>query len=162
VTGASDDLRGFLAANGDDLIGLAASSRPTLATLARYSPEFPCLFGSLAHLVPRIDEAFGAGTAEPGLHVTLEVVANRGKYVPGEEPEYADDRGPRCYPTLPVGTQLAFRDGTSDADLPNSPGERRLLGELVALHDGTTPAAVPAWSSLLVGPLYRGTEVALR
>ena len=170
VTGASDDLRGFLDANGDDLIGLAAAARPTLATLARYSPEFPCLFGQLADLVPRIDAAFGKGTAEPGLHVTLEVVANRGKYVPGEEPQYADDRGPRCYPVLPLGRQYQgggpFRDGTNasayDMGVPNSPGERQVVAELVALHDGGRPAAVPAWSSMLVGPLYRGAEVALR
>jgi virulence factor Mce-like protein len=170
VTGASDDLRGFLDANGGNLIGLAASSRPTLATLARYSPEFPCLFGQLVDLIPRIDAAFGKGTAEPGLHVTLEVVANRGKYVPGEEPQYADDRGPRCYPVLPLGQQYQaggpFRDGTNasayDMGVPNSPGERQVVAELVALHDGGPPAAVPAWSSMLVGPLYRGAEVALR
>jgi phospholipid/cholesterol/gamma-HCH transport system substrate-binding protein len=172
VTGASDDLRGFLDANGDNLIGLAAASRPTLATLARYSPEFPCLFGQLVDLVPRIDAAFGKGTAEPGLHVTLEVVTNRGKYVPGEEPQYADNRGPRCYPVLPLGPQLPFADGSNptpapamipsayDMGLPNSPGERQVVAELVALHDGSTPAAVPAWSSMLVGPLYRGAEVA--
>jgi phospholipid/cholesterol/gamma-HCH transport system substrate-binding protein len=177
VTGASDDLRGFLDANGDDLIGLAASSRPTLATLARYSPEFPCLFGQLVDLIPPIDAAFGKGTAEPGLHVTLEVVTNRGKYVPGEEPQYADDRGPRCYPILPLGPQYPpggpIQDGSDpppapvgfipsayDMGVPNSPGERRVVAELVALHEGSAPAAVPAWSSMLVGPLYRGAEVA--
>jgi len=176
VTSASDDLRGFLDANGDNLIGLAAASRPTLATLARYSPEFPCLFGQLADLIPRIDAAFGKGTAEPGLHVTLEVVANRGKYVPGEEPQYADDRGPACYPVLPLAPQYPpggpIQDGSNptgapvglipsayDMGVPNSPGERRVVAELVALHDGSAPAAVPAWSSMLVGPLYRGAEV---
>jgi phospholipid/cholesterol/gamma-HCH transport system substrate-binding protein len=173
VTGTSDDLRGFLDANGANLIGLAASSRPTLATLARYAPEFPCLFGQLVDLIPPIDAAFGKGTAEPGLHVTLEVVTNRGKYVPGEEPRYADDRGPRCYPVLPLGPQRSFDDGSGltpapavipsayDTGVPNSPGERQVVAELVALHDGSAPAAVPAWSSMLVGPLYRGTEVAL-
>jgi phospholipid/cholesterol/gamma-HCH transport system substrate-binding protein len=171
VTGASDDLRGFLDANGSTLIVLAASSRPTLATLARYAPEFPCLFGQLVDLVPRVDAAFGEGTAEPGLHVTLEVVTNRGKYVPGEEPQYADNRGPRCYPVLPLGPQNPpggpIQDGSNSPSayamgVPNSPGERQVVAELVALHDGGTPAAVPAWSSLLVGPLYRGAEVTLR
>jgi ABC-type transporter Mla subunit MlaD len=178
VTGASDDLRGFLDANGSNLIALAASSRPTLATLARYAPEFPCLFGQLVDVIPRVDAAFGKGTAQPGLHVTLEIVTNRGKYVPGEQPEYADNRGPNCYPVLPIGQQYPpggpFRDGTHptptrtygmvpsayDMGVPNSPGEREVVAELVALRDGSTPAAVPAWSALLVGPLYRGTEVA--
>ena len=185
MTGASDDLRGFLDANGSDLIALAASSRPTLATLARYAPEFPCLFGQLVDVIPRVDAAFGKGTNEPGLHVTLEIVTNRGKYVPGEQPKYEDNRGPRCYPVLPIGPQYPpdgpFKDGTHptpapvgqpgqhrlgmipsayDMGVPNSPGERQVVSELVALHDGSTPNAVPAWSSMLVGPLYRGTEVA--
>jgi virulence factor Mce-like protein len=184
VTGASDDLRGFLSANGSNLIALAASSRPTLATIARYAPEFPCLFGQLVDVIPRVDAAFGKGTNEPGLHVTLEVVTNRGKYVPGEQPRYEDNRGPRCYPVLPIGPQYPpdgpFKDGASptpaplgqeyarlgmipsayDMGVPNSPGERQVVSELVALHDGSTPNAVPAWSSMLVGPLYRGAEVA--
>jgi phospholipid/cholesterol/gamma-HCH transport system substrate-binding protein len=186
VTGASDDLRGFLDANGSNVIALASSSRPTLATLARYAPEFPCLFGQLVDLIPRVDAAFGKGTAEPGLHVTAEIVVNRGKYVPGEEPKYADNRGPRCYPILPLGPQYPpdgpFRDGTQptpvpvgqpgadfasygmipsayDMGVPNSPGERQVMAELVALRDGTTPNAVPAWSSMLLGPLYRGADV---
>lgn len=186
VTGASDDLRGFLDANGANVIALASSSRPTLATLARYAPEFPCLFGQLTDIIPRVDAVFGKGTAEPGIHVTAEVVVNRGKYVPGEEPKYADNRGPRCYPILPLGPQYPpdgpFRHGTQatpapvgqpganfasygmipsayDMGVPNSPGDRQVVAEVVALRDGTTPNAVPAWSSMLVGPLYRGTEV---
>jgi phospholipid/cholesterol/gamma-HCH transport system substrate-binding protein len=195
VTQASDDLRGFLVANRENLIGLAASSRPTLQSLARYAPEFPCLFGQLAGIVPRLDEAFGAGTDQPGLHITLEIVANKGKYVPNQdEPRYLDDRGPRCYPILPLGPQQPpdgpFKDGSkptpppagtpkSSAEdfgaipaafsggpagytgmgLPNSPGEQQVIAELTAARDGSSPAAVPSWSSMLVGPLYRGTEV---
>lgn len=188
LTGASDDLRGFLDANGDTLISLASSSRPTLKTLARYAPEYPCLFGQLADLIPRVDQAMGKGTNEPGVHITLEITPNRGKYVPGEEPRYADDRGPRCYPVLPFGPQQPpdgkLRDGTKQTPpaigqpgpefsgfgmipssyamgLPNSPGERQVVRELVAVQSGEPPNAVPAWSSLLVGPLYRGSEVTL-
>jgi len=191
VTSASDDLRAFLVANRKNIIALAGSSRPTLESLARYSPEFPCLFDQLAGLVPRIDEAFGAGTDSPGLRVTLEVVANQGKYVPNQdEPRYEDDRGPRCYPILPLGPDGLpggpFEDGTKHDSKPsvgasegsaedwdaipasytgmgvaNSPGEQQVIAELVAAQDGTSPDAVPAWSSMLVGPLYRGTEVTL-
>ncbi|MDT7612851.1 MAG: phospholipid/cholesterol/gamma-HCH transport system substrate-binding protein [Pseudonocardiales bacterium] len=188
LTGASDDLKGFLDANGENLISLTAASRPTLATLARYAPEFPCLLGQLTDVIPRVDAAFGKGTNEPGLHITLEVVNNRGKYVPGEEPKYLDDRGPRCYPILPLGPQYPpdgpFRDGSNtpappvgtpgpedanfgvipssyDMGVPNSPGERQVVAELVAAKDGTSPQAVPSWSSMLVGPLYRGTAVTL-
>jgi phospholipid/cholesterol/gamma-HCH transport system substrate-binding protein len=192
LTSASDDLRGFLAANRKNLIALAATSRPTLESLARYSPEFPCLLGQLVGLVPRIDEAVGAGTSEPGLHVTLEIVNPQGKYIPNQdEPRYEDDRGPRCYPILPRGGEHRFEDGTAqdreapegtpqgdpgdsgvetfgtapasytDMGVPNSPGEQQVVAELIAAQDGTSPDAVPAWSTMLVGPLYRGTEVSL-
>ena len=188
VTAASDDLHAFLAANRENIIALADSSRPTLETLARYSPEFPCLLDQIAGLIPRIDESFGAGTDEPGLHITLEIVNNEGKYLPNEdEPAYLDDRGPRCYP-IPAPDNPPggwFKDGTEPnggssggatggaeglavlpasfegTGLANSPAEQRLVAELIAAQDGTSPDAVPAWSTMLVGPLYRGTEVTL-
>lgn len=200
LTGASDDLRAFLDANGENLISLSATSRPTLATLARYAPEFPCLFGQLTDIIPRADAAFGKGTNEPGIHITAEIVTNRGPYRPGEEPKYEDDRGPRCYPIVSPGPQFPpdgpFRDGSNtptppvgtpgagyngvsqippdysavphgalpssyDMGVPNSPGERQVVNELVAAQQGTSPQSVPNWSTMLVGPLYRGTEVTL-
>ena len=98
VTTTSDDATAFLRANSQNLIRLSASQRPTLDILAKYAPEYPCLLQEMADFVPRIRQAFGEGTNEPGLHVTLEVTANRGKYVPGrDDPVFADKRGPRCY-----------------------------------------------------------------
>lgn len=190
LTGASDDVRGFLGANRENLIGLAAASRPTLETLARYAPEFPCLFDQLAGIVPLADQAFGKDTGRPGIHITLEIVNNRGKYLPNQdEPRYDDDRGPRCYPILPLGPQQPpdgpFEDGSTPTTppvgtpmgdpeslgvvpasypgmgVPNSPGEQQIVAELLAAQHGGSPAAVPSWSSMLVGPLYRGTEVTL-
>ncbi|MFR9804196.1 MCE family protein [Pseudonocardia sp. RS010] len=207
VTGASDDLRAFLDANEDNLIGLAPASRPTLETLARYAPEFPCFFQQASRLIPYLDQVFGKSTDEPGVHITLEIVASNGKYVPDQdEPAYSDDRGPRCYPIIRPGPQYPpdgpFRDGSVappapvgtpmgnpedfgvetygtddgsqswtatskpgatpasyDMGITNSPGEQQQVAELVAARTGTTPAAVPGWGSVLVGPLYRGTEV---
>jgi len=53
--------------------------------------------------------------------------------------------------------------GPSSADapgtLPNSPAERDFLAQLLAPSLEMSPSQVPAWSSLLVGPLYRGAEV---
>ncbi|OLF18950.1 MCE family protein [Actinophytocola xanthii] len=124
--------------------------------------------------------------------VTIEITSSRGKYLPGvDTPRYEDDRGPRCYPVArpparfpqyPPGGPL--RDGSTkpppprsdrpedfqptvpeSADAPalaNSPAERELLGALLGPRLGVAPTDVPAWSSLLVGPLYRGAEVTLR
>ena len=202
VTQASDDLRGFLRANSENLISLASDSRPTLESLARYAPEYPCLLNQLAGLAPQFDRAFGVGTPRPGLHIYLEVTNNRGKYLPGvDEPRYAEDRGPRCYPVLRNGQNFPeypcgpLRDGSTspptgpgdpspgvgpvstppqtapeiDAEidaapmgLPNSPIEQRFIAALLASADGVAPAEIPGWTSFLIGPLLRGTEVALR
>ena len=103
VTTASGDLTNFLYANRNNLINLAATARPTLDVLAKYAPEYQCLFKQIAGFVPRVDQAFGKGTDNPGLHITLEITANRGKYVPNQdEPRYDDTRGPRCYDLVPA------------------------------------------------------------
>jgi len=195
LTEASDDLRGFLVANRKNIIALAASSRPTLESLARYAPEFPCLFSQISGLIPEADKVFGKGTGKPGIHITLEIINPRGKYLPNQdEPRYLDDRGPRCYPIIVPGPQYPpdgpFQDGsvapppppdtpmgdpkdfgvdtfgTRGASYPgmgvaNSPGEQQVVAELIAAHNGGSAAAVPSWSTMLVGPLYRGSEVTL-
>jgi hypothetical protein len=46
--------------------------------------------------------------------------------------------------------------------LANSPGENELLANLLAPDIGGSPEQVPGWSSLLVGPLYRGAEVSFK
>jgi virulence factor Mce-like protein len=245
VTDTSKDLKDFLDDNKDNLIHLADRARPTLELAARYSPEYVCLFKRLADAIPLGKAAFGEGTARPALRVTVEVVANRGKFKPHlDEPEYTDDRGPKCYNNTPpieqypggpaqdgsthppaspqlfqfgklLGTDptsanapappalpLLGPTGTSAPssgggllDLPanqpnalgdpqprpqamgpagapaftagamsiaNSEPERQLVAGLLADMTGTDPATMPAWSSLMVGPLLRGAEVQVR
>lgn len=105
LTTTSEDTTTFLSRNQQNIIGLDRFSRPTLDLLAEYSPEYPCFLQQMAQYVPRIRQAFGAGTDQPGLHITLEVVNNRGKYVPNKDkPAYDDTRGPQCYPVPAPGT----------------------------------------------------------
>ncbi|MGH3451753.1 MAG: MCE family protein, partial [Haloechinothrix sp.] len=54
--------------------------------------------------------------------------------------------------------------GGAAAGMPvaNSPMERNLIAVLTAPALDDDPSKVPGWSSLLVGPLYRGMEVELR
>jgi phospholipid/cholesterol/gamma-HCH transport system substrate-binding protein len=44
----------------------------------------------------------------------------------------------------------------------NSPEENQLVNELLGPQLGTTGRSLPDWSSVLVGPVYRGAEVTLR
>ena len=98
VTAASQTLESFIRGNASNIISLSANARPTAELLAKYAPEYPCLFGNMASLVPVIDQALGKGTNQPGLHATVEVVVNRGPYKAGrDEPRFDDKRGPRCY-----------------------------------------------------------------
>jgi phospholipid/cholesterol/gamma-HCH transport system substrate-binding protein len=54
-----------------------------------------------------------------------------------------------------------------DASLPgglslaNSPQENELVNEISAPALGVPPRSLPGWSSMLVGPLYRGRQVQL-
>jgi virulence factor Mce-like protein len=194
LTSASNDLTSFLAANKDNLIGLASTSKSTLDVLAKYAPEYPCLLKQLVDAIPGADIAFGKGSARPNVtRVTIEITSSRGKYLPGvDTPRYNDKRGPRCYPVAhpPARFPQYPEDGPIDdgstkpppprsdrpedfqntlpqalADAPrlaNTPAEQDLIAALVAPDLGVPPSQVPAWGSLLLGPLFRGTEVALR
>jgi phospholipid/cholesterol/gamma-HCH transport system substrate-binding protein len=175
VTSAAQDVTIFLRNNKENLIGLAATSRAPLEVAARYSPSFPCTLKAMADLKPSMDKVLGAGTAEPGLHIEASVTESRGPYRPGRDtPAYTASGGPRCYPSgvAPTTGVVAMPTGSTghpllagsggDLGLPNSPQEQELLATLLAEPAGLAPGAVPGWSSVLVGPLYRGTEVTLR
>lgn len=89
---------------------------------------------------------------------------------PGRWPQYPPD-GPvqdgSSHPPVPPGENPPLPgngssgggSGTTAGSLANSSAEQDLIAALVAPDLGTTPDAVPGWSSLLVGPLYRGAEV---
>jgi phospholipid/cholesterol/gamma-HCH transport system substrate-binding protein len=62
---------------------------------------------------------------------------------------------------LPPGN-TAPSSADAPGTLPNSPAERDFLAQLLAPSLDLEPQQVPAWSSLLVGPLYRGAEVSFR
>jgi len=169
VTRSAQDVTLFLRNNKDNLIMLAHSSRRPLEAAAEYSPSFPCTLKALTDLKPSVDKMLGAGTNEPGLHANLVAAPDPGKYVPGrDDPVYNQDTGPRCYPSGVAPTQgvAAAPTGSDghplltggDLGLPNSPQEQELIATLLAPSVGK----VPAWGSVLVGPLYRGTEVELR
>jgi virulence factor Mce-like protein len=194
LTTASDNLANFLSANQNNLIQLSANSLPTLTTLARYSPEYPCFLQQMATNAVRLNQAFGAGTNQPGLHAIIKIAVSRGKYIAGvDTPAYQDNRGPRCYAMNPMPNPFPqyspdgpLQDGSShppaasssssgvlpsagtaaavagDLGLPNSPAEQGFLGGLLADQLGTTPQNVPGWSSMLVGPLFRGAQVSVR
>lgn len=188
TTASAQDVTTFLKENKDNLIRLSATGRPTLELLAKYSAEFPCTLRTVAGFVPAMDKALGKGTDQPGLHVTVKAVESRGKYVPGKDtPVYDATGGPHCYSVPYVGAgeptaagliqaSAAADKGAADGEqgttgpdatdtslgMPNSPQESRLVNELVAPSLKVRPQTLPDWSSVLIGPAFRGVEVKLK
>lgn len=192
TTGSAERLDRFLSLNKDNLIQLTSTSRSTLELLAEYSPEYPCMLKQFADAIPNGEFSFGKGTEHPNIaKFTIEITGSRGKYVPGkDDPEYLDQRGPRCYPWVeppdtfpqyppggPVQDGSTFPEPPLDRDevfpwadpapttaqsVVNSPAEQDLLSTLLAPQLGVSRQDVPEWSGLLVGPVYRGAEVEVR
>jgi phospholipid/cholesterol/gamma-HCH transport system substrate-binding protein len=181
-TDTSTTLTQFLDVNQRNLITVADTSNTIFALLAEYSPEYGCLLKGLADQLPRLEDAFRGGR----LHITLEIVKHRGKYVPGNEPKLVTGAGPDCAglpnPSVPytlppefqnlndgapnvggpgTGAQVAS-PGTRDAYGPGSPAETAMVNSLVAGEYGTTPNRVPPIETLLAAPLLRGSEVRLQ
>jgi phospholipid/cholesterol/gamma-HCH transport system substrate-binding protein len=77
---------------------------------------------------------------------------------PTPPPRPACDKQPSSG-TVPSAAQSVRANGLG---LANSPGERDLIAHLLAPEIGVAPADMPGWSSLLLGPLLRGTEVSVR
>jgi phospholipid/cholesterol/gamma-HCH transport system substrate-binding protein len=170
VTTTSADLQRFLERNKNIIIQLSANSRSALQLLAKYSPEYPCVLAELSAFVPVMDKVLGKGTDRPGLHVTVKSVPSLGRYVPGKDaPKWSGGGQPHCYPTdrpvVAAGEKVAAPTVTTTnggLGLPNSAAENQFVNELVAPQVGQQPSQLPDWSSVLVGPIYRGAEVTLK
>lgn len=191
VITSADTTRGFVARNQGTIEILSAQSRKALAAVRPYASEFPCVLKAARKFIPVMDKTLGKGTGEPGMHVRLQIVPSRGKYVPGKDsPVYLSGKQPRCpYVTGQTGTRAA-RTATgasgsaagTPATIPppptalisnaimastglgqaNSPAENQMIAELVAPTVHLAPSAYPAWGSLLVGPLLRNSKVVLK
>ena len=125
TTGFTDEMASFLEENEDRFITLAAESVGPLQTLARYSPEFPCLAEGLTESNGFISDSFGG--LQPGLHITLEFVPQNGGYRPGDEPFFGEDAGPTCFgldgpPIRPFPVTVEVTDGYCDEQEEQSPG----------------------------------------
>lgn len=176
VSGSSADLEDFLDANSGNIIELATASRPSLDLLRRYAPAAPCTFRTLADFVPKMNRVLGKGTDEHGVHGIVVPVPHKGDYKPGQDvPRYGAGGGPRCpsVPYLPSGGGetkvlpaggVPGKGGAVGGGLgpANSASENDLVNELVGPSVDEVPEELPDWSSVLVGPIYRGTEVTVK
>lgn len=91
----ADELEAVTTENEQRLVRLAVDSLPVLEAYERYAPGVPCFLDGIVDIVPEGERVFGG--AQPGLHITLEVVDDQGSYFPDEQPVYGEDSGPTCF-----------------------------------------------------------------
>ncbi|MFL6072168.1 MAG: MCE family protein [Mycobacteriales bacterium] len=178
----------FLAAHEQRLIQVSKVNRPTLALLARYSPEFPCLLRGLSDSEPRLESVFGGPGTNHTLHITLEVVRDQGPYKPGRDnPAWGAHSGPNCegLPNPPVpAPEVRFPDGyhgtgagtlgrpltgaltdpnaATDMGYAGTQEEQGVVNALLGPVMGVPDDKVPPIATLLFGPMARGTEVTVQ
>lgn len=113
VISAADTTRGWVADNQNTIEVLSEESRAALEATAPYAKQFPCLLKAAREFIPEMDRNLGKGTTEPGIHVRLNIVESRGKYLPGKDaPKYSSGGKARCpYVTGQTGTKPASTTG---------------------------------------------------
>jgi virulence factor Mce-like protein len=187
TTTSVDVLDDVLKENEKRFVTLARDSLPSLLLYERYSPEFPCVAKGLNQYQPIVEDTFGV--RQPGLHITLEVTEDQDGYVPGDEQENRDTRGPYCdglpKPTPPA-PDAEFKDGYRDAEragigstrarsgdsaraasldparsLADPFSQRQILKAAAAPVLGVPVDEVPDLVEMLFGPVARGTTVGL-
>jgi phospholipid/cholesterol/gamma-HCH transport system substrate-binding protein len=187
VAGFASTSRDFLQQNGDNIIRLGQLGQATLPLLARYSPEYPCLFKGLRNAIPRESQAFRGRE----LHIILETLPRQPRgYRAGEAPRYGERAGafPHCnllgkaiaggygQANLPPDALVRpMNDGVSyplakrtipgydvTSGFAGTAAERALIAAIGARMTGQSVDDVPDIATSLFGPLARGTEVRLR
>jgi phospholipid/cholesterol/gamma-HCH transport system substrate-binding protein len=184
VASFSDTARGFLKANGDNLIRLSNVSAAELRVFAKYAPELHCLTSGIVAAGRLQAQAFRNFT----LHIVLETLPNQPRgYTARDKPRLGEDRGPNClhlpHPpwsqSNPVRHQPDMDDGVDEptgkgtsrvapayyrdgGGLAGSLRESALLKSLLGPALGLPARDVPDLGVLLVGPMARGAEVSLR
>ncbi|WP_182348922.1 MCE family protein, partial [Tomitella gaofuii] len=176
----------------DDFVAVSAQSVRTLESFAEAAPTYGCTFDAFAHAHETSKGVVGAGTENPGIRVTLELVNPRGRYLPEQdEPRWFDDRTPHCYPTVP-GENFPgpvdgpFNDGSYQPPVINTGGaptlyppdpmyaaepesqyrgsqsEQEALAQVYAAASGADAASIPGWTTVIGAPSLRSNEVVFR
>jgi len=116
----------FVAQNERRLTALARDSREPLELYASRSNYYACMLSRLAFQEIEGERVFGG--AQPGLHITVEVMEDQGGYAPGDEPQYKENRNFGCFgmekkPVMPYPEYANAQDGYRDDAPAKDPGQ---------------------------------------
>jgi phospholipid/cholesterol/gamma-HCH transport system substrate-binding protein len=185
VTGMSATTEQFLRDNESRLIRIGEVSRPTLALLDTYSPQYPCLIKGIA----KYDKLLSATFSNARIHQFIEFGADQDRgYEPRDRPVYGEGgHGPWCsgLPNPPIpAPPISFKDGTDIDEEEHNPlphelhpyfnptasfsptsgyagteAEQTVVNTLLTPQLGQPVEEIADVSTLLYGPLVRGTVV---
>lgn len=154
-TAFSNTAKGFLNANGSNIVQLAQVSAPVVAAIASYSPEFVCLSQGLEREIPMLDSAF----RNHMLHIDLFTIPLQPRgYDTGDKPVFGDHiPHTSCAglpnPQVPYPGGPNLRDGVDDfgGTLGRNDGQRVAPGFALNSALGTDPAQANSLVAPLVG-----------
>jgi phospholipid/cholesterol/gamma-HCH transport system substrate-binding protein len=185
VTGMSAVTSDFLRDNEHRLIEIGEVSRPTLALLDTYSPEYPCLIRGIAEYDKLLSATFDNGR----IHQYIEFGADQDRgYKPKDRPVYGESgHGPWCsglpdpvVPAPPItfdeGTDIDEEDKRQTSPFPQegppsffapssfdpssgfagTEAEQTVVNALVTEQAGLPMDRIGDVTTLLYGPLVRG------
>jgi phospholipid/cholesterol/gamma-HCH transport system substrate-binding protein len=189
VSGVANTASDVLGTNKANLIRLGRLSRPVLALLDTYSPEYPCLLKGAARYAPRLGAIFKGGSIRQFIEAGT---VQRRAYDRRDKPVYGEiGHGPWCSglpnPPEPIGPH-PLKDGSnidghpgnsvvppgpsgtsSGFGLPSSystssgfagtRAEQQVIDAILASRSGRPADSIPSVASLLYGPMLRGTAV---
>lgn len=116
VTRVSTEGSAVLDDNGQQLVNLFETLRPTTQLLAYYSPEFHCLLANVNLL--RTSSSLDVGGQYNGIHGLVTFMPGQAGYQPGvDDPVVGATGPPTCYPALvDHAPHVSFDDGTNSVD----------------------------------------------
>lgn len=187
VAGVAETGSRVLRTNEENLIRLGELSEPTLALLDTYAPEYPCLFKGIDRYSHNLGEIFKGDTIRQMLELGATQKSpydENDRPVYGEH-----GRGPLChglpFPKVPADP-FPLRDGSDNDSNPSQsqvPGgepsssrqlmqsfsvtsgfagtqaEQDVVNAVLATRTGRPADSFAPVTTLLYGPLLRGTEV---
>jgi phospholipid/cholesterol/gamma-HCH transport system substrate-binding protein len=184
VTAVSSTTAQFLRDNESRIIRIGEVSRPTLALLDTYSPEYPCLIKGIA----KYDKLLSGTFSNARIHQFIEFGADQDRgYARRDMPVYGEQgHGPWCSglpdPVVPA-PPITFKDGTTIDEEEHNPlptemqpyfnpssfspssgyagteAEQTVVNTLLTARTGRPVDQIGDVSTLLYGPLVRGTVV---
>ncbi|TMD04631.1 MAG: MCE family protein [Chloroflexi bacterium] len=179
----SDDVRGFLNANGDRFITVVDDLQPVLGAVeqntsgltngllnlgavARNWTTFlgPGRSAHINFVLKNVDigatvtASLGGPTGRPAADRAFAALLNPAPYTSSSCPRYPGANGPNCAAAQPAVTQSTENGGS--AGPVGSPAEQHAVQVAIAQLLGVPPETVPpAITDVLAGPVLRGTTV---